>query len=197
MAEPDREYPATAFGTELLCSNVEPSFSEAVNPSAQSWQTRNAALFFMKLESSHLVLLSVVQNISSEIHPMNSLGQNRRLRKIGEVIKEHQVDNEVSGKILSELSNEETPFNPVDGVLQTKYSRQDFYKRESKMIEPVEVKFKNERSFHYEPIKQSLAALLSDTTSRQALLKGNEGDRVGLLKGAQWSCSVATVPGCI
>lgn len=82
----------------------------------------------------------------------------------------------MSAKILSELSNDITPFNPVDGVLRTRYTRQDFYKREFKRIEPVEVKFKNERSIHFVPIKKSLAALLADVTVQQALITDNVND---------------------
>lgn len=106
--EPDREDHATTSGTESFSSNAQPSFLEAVNPTWQSWQTRNVALFLMKLESCPLVPSSVVQNISSEIHSMNSLAQNRRLHVIGEVLKQPHVDDEVPGRVLSELSNENT-----------------------------------------------------------------------------------------
>lgn len=118
----------------------------------------------MKLKYFDLVPSSVVHNINSEIYFMNSLCQDSSHLVISQMLYEQEVNVEASAKILSEWRSEEAPFNPVDGLLWTKAVGQEFYKTEFKMIERVEVKFRNQRSFHYVPIKQSLDALLADVT---------------------------------
>lgn len=131
------EYFAAPSNLDQDCTNVEPVSQDSADVVVQSLQTKNAALFLMKLESFHLVPSSVVHIITTEIHSMNSLSYDHRLHVIGQLLNEHKVDNKPSDKILSPLSNEPAPFNPVSGVQRNKYAQHDFYQKEFKMIEPV------------------------------------------------------------
>ncbi|KAL3187803.1 hypothetical protein MRX96_024557 [Rhipicephalus microplus] len=93
---------------------------------------------FLQRHSSWIPSIDAGQIISKEINFMSSQSQDHRLQAIGKILEEHNIGEEISAKILSSLSNEETPINPVDDVLRTKYMRQDFYKKEFSMIEPLE-----------------------------------------------------------
>lgn len=114
--------------------------------------TVHLTLYFTKLEAMYFGPGSVVQSSAVEMHHFDSVTRQSKLEVIRRVLESFDVSPHLRRVVKAELEHEQ-PLNPDDGVLRSRHLQNQFYKEKFAVIDPVEVKCENTKSFHYVPIK--------------------------------------------
>lgn len=159
-----------------LTQSVEQTVKAVEGPGEASLVTTHLALFFMKLESLHLVPASVVQCVANEMYFIETQARESKVEGISKLLERFDVSPEVCQAVVAELKADESPVSLDSGALRTRHTRSQFYRKNFTVIDPVEVKCGGAKTFHYVPIKKTLSAFLSDKSVQKKLAHADNSE---------------------
>lgn len=138
--------------------------------------------FFLKLESNFNVSNRCNDQIVDEIQFISSSASAPVLKDVVEpTLKSHNCD--IDPTVISDLVKNLCESNPVssalgkDGPFPTAYKRREFMKENFSVVEPEEyiLENKDNRTFQYVPILQSLLQVLKNIEEKDLVTQKNTG----------------------
>nr|XP_039257005.1 uncharacterized protein LOC120333732 [Styela clava] len=190
-------YPICGATSSSIDTEAETNFSDvepvAISENPSEIFYKQSALFYASLQYRHLVPGITIDKI---IH-QKSLLIIKQSEIVLDVIKNISTSGGVPESVIEELQSSVSNAlmsNPIsDGTLRTKYSPEQFYKRQFPFVEPISFnigrstnrEYLEPATYEYVPILQSIRALFKFSSIRQQFLNPpcNDGHQVDVKDG--------------